>query len=99
MALSMIPFGPWSVTDARLISEAEALSLNLCDMRRDDPNNKWYTFPEGVWVIEMTGNFDGRDTVYYTYLDAETGQHVCTAEKGTRQGPGSLPTATPAPPS
>ena len=97
MALHMIPFGPWEVTDARLVTEADALRLNLCHMTREDPDNPWYTYPEGVWIVELTGNFDGRDTVYYTYVDAETGFHLCTAETGTRQGPGSLPTETPAP--
>jgi hypothetical protein len=84
MALDMIPYGPWSVTDTRLVSEAEAAGLNLCDMHRDDPDYQWYAYPTGVWIVELTGVFDGRNAVFYTYLDAKTGTHICTAEKGTR---------------
>jgi hypothetical protein len=90
MALIMIPHGPWSVTDAELVPEAEALERGLCDMRRDDPDNHRYPYPEGVWIVELAGNFDGKDTVYYTYLDAETGHHLCTAEIGS--GSVAIPT-------
>ena len=83
-ALDMIPHGPWSVTDTRLVSEAEALELDLCDTRRADPDYMWYTWPRGVRIIELSGVFDGRDAVFYTYLNAETGDHICTAEQGTR---------------
>jgi hypothetical protein len=99
MALHMIPYGPWSVSDALLVTEAEALRLNRCDMRRGDPNNMWYTFPERVWIIELTGAFEERHTVFYTYLNAETGAHVCTAEKGRpiegSGGPEPAPTSSP----
>jgi len=81
-ALEMIPYGPWEVTDAELVSEADALRLNRCDTRRDDPGNMWYPYPDGVWIVELTGSFDDRQTVFYTYLDAETGFHICTAEQG-----------------
>jgi hypothetical protein len=93
----MIPFGPWEATDACLVTESEALRLDLCDTRREGPGNQWYTYPEGVWIVELSGDFDGRQTVYYTYLDARSGFHLCTAEAGTRQGPGALPTVTPPP--
>lgn len=81
-ALEMIPFGPWDVTDTRLVTEQEAWRLNRCDMGRDDPEPLWYTYPSAVWIVEMTGLFEEKHTVYYTYLDAESGWHICTAEQG-----------------
>ena len=97
MALSMIPSGPWTVSDARLVSVAEAGRLNLCAMHRAPmrPCDDVSLDTDGVWIVRLVGSFDGRPATYYTYLDANEGHHLCTAEEGTRPGPGALPSATP----
>lgn len=86
MALDMIegaivlPKGGWQVSDAQLVSEAEALSRGGCDLRRD-ADNPWYSYPDGVWLLELTAQTKDRTLVYATYLDAGDGGHLCTAER------------------
>ncbi len=98
MALSMIggadgiPGSEWQVSDARLISESEALDLARCSMDRS-PDNSWYPYPDGVWLIELSA---APDIVYTTYLDAANGFHICTAKLGepVESGGGALSGAT-----
>lgn len=90
MALRMIPSGPWKVDSARLVPEAEARTLDLCDIdgtaglgaARDDTR----VHPEGVWIVRLVGLFDERPATYSTYLDAVNGRHLCTADEATRSG-------------
>lgn len=83
MALDMIqgaitlPTGSWRVRDAQLVPEAEALARGGCDMHRAS-DNQGYTYPDGVWLLELTGAATERELVYFTYLDASTGYHLCT---------------------
>lgn len=86
MALDMIRSaiepsqGTWQIVDARLVPEAEALDLGRCEVHRD-ADNMWYSFPDGVWMVEMTAVKEGRTLVYDTYLDATNGHHMCTSEQ------------------
>jgi len=84
----VLPAGAWHVTDGELVPEAEALARGDCDMRRE-PDNMWYTYPDGVWLLELTAATADRTLVYYTYLDATSGFHLCTAARTavTNQAP------------
>jgi len=91
MALGMIPSGPWKVDSARLVPEAEARELDLCDIDGTASVNAASSgdtrvHPEGVWIVRLVGLFDERPATYNTYLDAVNGHHLCTADEATRSG-------------
>jgi len=90
-AMELIPWKTFRVEELELVTEAEARALRRCDIdygatSRDDAR----AHPQAVWVARLTGaREDGTQATYFTYLDAVSGMHLCTAEEGdgpTREG-------------
>lgn len=79
--------GAWRVAAQELISEGEALARDRCDMRRE-AGNDLYSYPEGVWHIEL----EAGELRYHSYIGAEDGAHLCTApEEETPTAPSPAP--------
>jgi hypothetical protein len=59
---------------AQLVSEAEA-------RRQSDACNTFQGHPDGVWLLEVRGTFEGSERTMLFFVDAVTGVQVCGEER------------------